>query len=183
MINLFLFLHNGVHDIYNNRRIKVKIPRRLSPSVVCEGFWQRNSPCTTTDITSRYYLSRKDWYGVESHETSIKFADGNTKLFKGTYRSRRFIKLAVKADGSTPTGTMTCNHCARVPTLYSFVKAMERCSPAKTKTRNDNLSRKCTLVKLKTQAKKNRLLRQAVGRHVQRKRTTHHLCARSFGSG
>ena len=103
------------------------------------------------------------------------------RTFVGTYRSKRCLKLAVNID-NTPTGTMTCNQCARVPALQSFVSATQKCpvvTPGQVpnannvpKTRpNHSLSHEQALHKLGRLSKTVRHLRRKVVRGQERKRT------------
>ena len=99
----------------------------------------------------------------------LALEDGSTKTYEGTFRSVRCLKLAVNYD-NTPTGTMTCNQCARVPTLQSFVSATQRdvCLPA---TKNSCLSRQALLEKLVRVNNKVRNLKKMRARQMERKRT------------
>ena len=147
---------------------------RLSPSVICEGYWRRKDPFTGCDISSTYYLSARDWYGVSNHRVDIILADGQSVTMKGTYRSYRCLKLAVKADGRTPNGTMMCNQCARVPTLQSFVSMVSREEEATqqpSRTPNKHLNLTSTRQKLTLLASTIRILRQKSRRQMERKRT------------
>ena len=151
----------------------------MSPSVVCEGYWRRESPFTRCTITDHYGCHTRDWYGVPNHRVTVEFENGIKRAFKGTFKSSRCLKLAVKADGRTPTGTLTCNQCARVPTLQSFVSKMQTqtesstTSPAsKSKfTPNITMSQSDALTKLSHLAKEVKELKRKVRRHVVRKRT------------
>ena len=144
--------------------------KRLSASVVCEGFWQRKSPWTNADVTKHYNATHRDWYGVPRHRTTVTFEDGSSKTFTGTYRSARCLKLAINYDNS-PTGTMTCNQCARVPTLPSFTSATQQDDRLSVRTPNKFLSRDVLLIKLTRVHNEVRTLRRKVVRQVQRKRT------------
>lgn len=126
---------------------------------------------TCTDITGHYNARHRDWYGQPRHRTTVLLKDGTTRSYVGTYRSARCLKLAINYD-STPTGTMTCNQCARVPTLPSFLLVTQRlrCPPA-AHTNNQFLSREDLVKKLVTVSQTVRNLRKKVVRNVQRKRT------------
>ena len=140
--------------------------------MVCEGFWRRRSPLTCTDITRYYQRKHRDWYGVPRHKVMILLTNGSTLEFEGTFKSTRCLKLAVNTN-NTPTGTMTCNQCARVPTLQSFVSMTQRLTsslPAK-KARNSNLSREALMQKLVRVNKKVRNLQKMRTRQIKRKRT------------
>ena len=145
--------------------------KNLSASVVCEGFWRRKSPWIDADITQYYHLTHRDWYGQPRQRIMLKLEDGSTRSLQGTFRSTRCLKLAVNYDNS-PTGTMTCNHCARVPTLPSFTSAIERCDrvPA-LKLPNKCLSRVALVAKVVRVSNTVRNLRKQVRRQVKRKRT------------
>ena len=97
--------------------------------------------------------------------------DGTSRSYVGTYRSTRCLKLAINID-NTPTGTMTCNQCARVPTLPSFLAVTQRlpCPPA-VHTPNKFLSREDLVQKLVTVNQAVRNLRKKVVRNLQRTRT------------
>ena len=102
----------------------------------------------------------------------MQYDDGTKRTYKGTFRSVKCLKLAVKPDGRTPTGTLTCNHCARVPTLQSFVSRIEKVSVAQHKfLPNKFLSTANALTKLDNLYREVRLLRQQVARNKVRKRT------------
>ena len=147
-----------------------RLSKRLSASVVCEGFWRRVSPMTCTNITSYYHASSRDWYGLPRHRTMILLEDGTTKQYVGTYRSTRCLKLVINNIDNTPTGTLTCNQCVRVPLLPSFVAMTQRprC-PHATNTNNKFLSREDLVIKLVRVNNTVRNLRKQVFRNMQRK--------------
>ena len=125
---------------------------------------------TCADITGHYNARHRDWYGQPRHRTMMLLEDGSSKSYVGTYRSTRCLKLAVNMD-NTPTGTMTCNQCARVPTLPSFLAATQRLSCPPASTNNRFLSREDLVQKLVTVNQVVRNLRKKVARNLQRKRT------------
>ena len=125
---------------------------------------------TCADITGHYNARHRDWYGQPRHRTMMLLEDGSSKSYVGTYRSTRCLKLAVNMD-NTPTGTMTCNQCVRVPTLPSFLAATQRLSCPPASTNNRFLSREDLVQKLVTVNQVVRNLRKKVVRNFQRKRT------------
>ena len=124
------------------------------------------------DITKHYGSSGHGWYGVPKHRVNVRYDDGTKKVFQGTYRSVRCQKLAVQADGRTPTGTLMCNNCARIPTLQSFVSRIKQASRVQHKfLPNKFLSHKHALTKLRHLSEAVRNLRKRVVRSQVRKRT------------
>ena len=146
----------------------------MSPSVICEGFWRREDPFTGANLTKGYHEANRDWYGVPNHRMEFLLTDGSTQKMQGTYRSVRCIKLAVKSDGRTPNGTMMCNHCARVPTLQSFVTMVTRVETVATmsaKTNNQFLTFRAACSKLQRLSQTIKVLRHRCLNHVRRRRS------------
>ena len=169
------FVHFFLSFNYALIRVRAELAP-LSPSIICEGYWQRKDPFTNCDITKYYHLSSatKHWYGVPNHRIHV-IASGQGRLYRGTFRSTRCLKLAVKADGRTPNGTMTCSQCARVPTLPSFVAMVareERDMPMEKISRpNVYLTLTAARKKLTLLASQIKILRKKSSRLLQRKRT------------
>ena len=105
------------------------------------------------------------------------FAQDDTKVeYTDTFHSVKCLKLSVQADGRTSTGTLTCNNCAKVPSLQTFVSKIAAAADAARQhtdkfTPNKHLSREQVLTKLTQVTKDCKNLRKKVSRTLVRKRT------------